>query len=144
MKKSTYTLNILLAVILGAALLAAILVRTFLPRVILPHMDASNMVLLSLAALLLECYLAPGADRCYICIPVFSAVSFGLFPFAACFVGALEALKLGILGGIVFTAVVWFFDSMTDRISTGPAAKAAPLVSAIGLYLAAQCLMGIF
>ena len=143
MNKKTYTLNTLLAVVLGGALLAAVLVRTFAPRIILPELDIPNMVLISLIALLADHYLAPGADRCYICIPVFSAVTFGLLPFAACFVGALEALKLAVLGGIVFTAVTWLFSSMTDRLSTGPAAKAAPVVSALGLYLAAQCLMGI-
>lgn len=143
MEKKTYTLNTLLAVVLGLTLLVAVLVRTFAPRMILPHLDVPNMVLLSLAALLADHYLAPGAKRCYICIPVFSAVTFGLLPFAACFVGAGEALKLGLLGGLVFTVTTWLFSSMTDRISTGPAAKAAPLVSAIGLYLAAQCFMSI-
>lgn len=143
MEKKTYTLNTLLAVVLGLTLLVAVLVRTFAPRMILPHLDVPNMVILSLAALLADHYLAPGAKRCYICIPVFSAITFGLLPFAACFVGAGEALKLAVLGGLVFTATTWLFTSMTDRISTGPAAKAAPLVSAIGLYLAAQCFMSI-
>lgn len=144
MKKTTYTLNTLLAVILGSILLAAVLVRTFFPRIILPRLDVTNMVLLSLIVLLADHYLAPNADRCYICIPVFSAITFGLLPFAACFTGAGEALKLAVLGGIVFTATTWLFSSMTDRISTGPAAKAAPFVSALGLYLAAQCMMGMF
>ncbi len=144
MKKNTYTLNTLLTAVLGAALLVCILVRTFAPRMILPLLDVPNMVLLSLAALLLDHYLAPGADRCYICVPVFSALSFGLLPFAACFVGGMEELKLGILGGVVFTVTTWLFTSMADRISTGPAAKAAPFASAMGLYLAAQCFMGMF
>ncbi len=144
MNKKTYTLNTLLAAVLGAVLLVCVLVRTFAPRVILPHLDVPNMVLISLTALLLDHYLAPGADRCYICIPVFSAITFGLLPFAACFVGAMDALKLGILGCVVFTAITWLFSSMTDRLSTGPAAKAAPLISALGLYLAIQALMGMF
>lgn len=144
MKNKMYTLNTLLAAVLGVALLAAVIVRTFAPMIIMPKMDVPNLVLISLVVLLLDHYLAPGAKRCYICIPVFSAVTFGLLPFAACFVGAMEAVKLGVLGGIVFTATTWVFSSMTDRISTGPAAKAAPVVSAIGLYLAAQCFMGMF
>lgn len=144
MKKNTYTLNTLLAVILGAVLFAAVLIRTFAPRIIMPHLDVPNLVLISLAALIADHYLAPDAKRCYICIPVFSTITFGLLPFAACFVGAMDALKLGILGGLVFTAITWLFSSMIDRISTGPAAKAAPMVSALGLYLAAQCLMGMF
>lgn len=144
MKNKMYTLNTLLAAVLGAVLLIAVLVRTFAPMIIMPKLDIVNMVLLSLVTLLLDHYLAPGAKRCYICIPVFSAVTFGLLPFAACFVGALEAVKLGVMGGIVFTAATWVFSSMTDRISTGPAARAAPVVSAIGLYLALQCFMGMF
>ena len=143
MKNKTYTLNTLLAVILGAVLLIAVFVRTFAPAIILPELDLPNIVLISLLALLLDHYLAPGAKRCYICIPVFSAIAFGLLPFAACFVGALDALKLALIGCAVFTAATWLFTSMEDRLSTGPAAKAAPIVSALGLYLAAQCLMGI-
>ena len=142
MKKNTYTLNTLLAIVLGAALLWAVVVRTFMPRVILPELDISNMVLISLAALVLDHYLAPDAKRCYICIPVFSAITFGLLPFAACFVGAAEALKLAVAGGVIFTAMTWLFSSVQDRLSTGPAAKAAPVVSAFGLYLAVQGLMG--
>ena len=142
MNKKTYTLNTLLAAVLGAALLACVIVRTFWPRMILPVADIPNMVLVSLIALLLDHYLAPGAERCYICIPVFSAITFGLLPFAACFVGAGEALKLAALGAVVFTAVTWIFSSMMDRLSSGPAAKLAPFMSALGLYLAAQCFMG--
>ena len=142
MNKKTYTLNTLLAVALGAALLVCVLVRTFAPRMILPALDIPNLVLISLAALVADHYLAPGAKRCYICIPVFAAITFGLLPFAACFVGAGEALKLAVLGAVVFTAVTWFFTSMMDRLSSGPAAKLAPVLSALGLYLAAQCFMG--
>lgn len=144
MKNKTYTLNTLLAVILGLMLLIAVLVSTFAPRIILPQLDIPNLVLISLTVLLADHYLAPGAKRCYICIPVFSALTFGLLPFAACFVGAGEAVKLAVLGGAVFTAVTWLFSSMADRISSGPAAKLAAPVSAVSLYLACQCFMGMF
>lgn len=144
MDKKTYMLNTLLAAVLGAILLVAIFVRTFAPRMILPELDVPNMVLISLIALLLDHYLAPDAKRCYISIPVFAAITFGLLPFAACFVGAGEAVALAAKGAIVFTAVTWLFSSAQDRLSTGPAAKAAPVISALGLYLAAQCLMGMF
>ena len=142
MKKNTYTLNTILAAVLGAALLVCIFVRTFAPRMILPELDISNLVLISLVALVLDHYLAPNADRCYVCVSVFSAITFGLLPFAAAFVGAMEALKLAVAGGVVFTVLTWLFSSVQDRLSTGPAAKAAPVVSAFGLYLAVQGLMG--
>ena len=142
MKKNTYTLNTILAAVLGAALLVCIFVRTFAPRIIMPELDISNLVLISLVALVLDHYLAPNVDRCYICVSVFSAITFGLLPFAAAFVGAMEALKLAVAGGVVFTVMTWLFSSVQDRLSTGPAAKAAPVVSAFGLYLAVQGLMG--
>ena len=67
MKEKTYTLNTMLIAVLGVSLLAAILVRTFAPIVIIPALNIPNMVALSLAALLLDHYIAPGAKRCYIC-----------------------------------------------------------------------------
>ena len=112
-------------------LLVAVLVRTFAPIIIIPALDIPNMVLLSLAALLLDHYVAKNARRCYLCIPVLGALTFGLLPFAACFVG-----------GVVFTVVTLLFTSIQDRLSSGPAAKAAPVLSAVGLYLACQCFMG--
>ena len=143
MKNNTYLLNTLLAVVLSLALLVAVLVHAFAPIIIIPQLDIPNMVLVSLAALLLDHYMAPGAKRCWICIPVLSVVTFGLLPWAACFVGAMEAVKLAVAGGIVFTVTAWLFTSIQDRLSSGPACGAAPVVSAFGLYLAAQCFMGI-
>ena len=142
MKNKTYILNTLLAAVLGAALLACVLVRTFLPRIILPELDIPNMVLISLVALVIDHYAAPGAKRCYICIPLFAAVNFGLLPFAACFVGVLDALKLALAGGVIFTITTWLYSTIQDRLSSGPVAKAAPIVSALGLYLAVQCFAG--
>lgn len=144
MKNKTYILNTLLAAGLGLALLICQLVRAFAPMVIIPSLDVPNLVLLSLVVLVLDNYLAPKADRCYICIPVFAALTFGLLPWAASFVTAGEALKLAPLGGVVFTAATWLYSSIQDRISSGPAAKAAPVLSALGLYLAFQVLMGMF
>ena len=144
MKNKTYTLNTLLAAVLSIALLVCVLVRTLAPRMILPQLDIPNMVLISLVALVLDHYMAPGAKRCYICIPVFAAITFGLLPFAAGFVTLIEALKVGLAGCVVFTAVTWLFTSVQDRISSGPAAKAAPVISALGIYLASQALINVF
>lgn len=142
MKKNTYILNTLLAVVLGLSLLVCVFVRTFAPNIILPQLNVPNMVLISLAALIADYYMAPGAKRCWVCIPVLSALTFGLLPWAACFVGALDALKLALVGGAVFCVTTALFTSIQDRLSSGPAAKAAPFMSALGLYLAAQVLNG--
>ena len=144
MKNKMYTLNTMLAVVLGLILLSFVMVRTYLPNFIIPELDVPNMVAISLLALVADYYLAPGAKRCYFCVAGLGAVTFGLLPFAACFVGGMAALKLGVTGGIVFAATTWLFTSAADRLSTGPVAKAAPIVSAFGIYLAAQALMGMF
>ena len=142
MKNKTYILNTILAAVLGIALLVAVLVRTFAPAVIIPALNVPNIVLLSLLALLLDHYVAPGAKRSYICIPLLSAATFGLLPFAAGISSGLDALKLAVIGGVLFTLVTFLFSSMQERLSSGPVAKAAPLLSALGLYLAFQCLTG--
>ena len=144
MKKNTYTLNTVLAVLLGAALLVCVLIRTFAPRIIMPHLDVVNMTLISLAALVIDHYLAPDAKRCYICIPVFSALVFGLLPFVSAYATLGEAVKLAIAGGIVFTATTWVFTAIQERLSSGPAAKASAFFSAVSLYMAVQCFVGIF
>ena len=144
MKDKKYMLNSLLAMVLGLFLLGTVIARTFFPAVILPKADVPNLVLLSLVALVLDHYLAPGAERCYICIPVFSAICFGLFSFVSAYATLGEALKLAIAGGIVFTVTTWVFSAIQERLSSGPAAKASAFFSAVSLYMAAQCFVGIF
>ncbi len=143
MKKTHDLLGIFLAGVTGAAVLTALLVRTFLPRVNLPRLDSQAMVALSLAALLLDHCIVRGSRRDFRLIPVYAALIFGLFPFAASFTAPLEALLCAVLGAAVFTAATFLFDTTVDRLSSGPAAKLAPFVSALGLFLACQCLMGI-
>lgn len=142
MKKNRYLLNTILAAVVFAAVLALMLVRSFGPAAWLPELDIPNMVLLSLLALLIEHYLAPGNPRCYICIPVLGALTFGLLPVAAGIVVVSEAWKFALVGGAVFTVTTWLFSSISDRLSTGPKAHAAAVISALCLYLAAQVFAG--
>jgi hypothetical protein len=142
MKK--YMLNTFLAVVFTLALLAMVFARAICPVLIFPGFGIPNLVLISLIALLLDHYVVKDAPRCYICIPVFAFLTFGLLPYCAGFTAASEILTLGIRGSITFTATTWLFSSMADRISTGPSAKLAPVMSAMGLYLASQCFMGMF
>ena len=143
MKNRTYILNTALAAVVGIAVAAGILVRTFAPAVIIPELNIPNMALLSLIALLADHYLAPGAKRCWVCTVVFSAVTFGLLPWCAGFATTMEALKLAAVGGVLFTLMTLLFTTIQDRLSSDPAAKASPLLSAFGLYLAFQIFAGI-
>lgn len=143
MKHQKYFSNAALAIVLGIALGACLIARTLVPLGVLPKLDIPGMALLSLAALLLEHYLAPGPRRFDFAVPALAVLTFGLLPYTAGLATAGEALKLAIVGGIVFTVTSWLYASVLDRLSTGPVAKAAPVFSALGLFLAAQCFSGI-
>ena len=142
MKQNKFFLSVSLILVSMIALLACVLVRTFLPAWILPDLNIPNLVLVSLAALVLDHYVTGGAKRCYICIPVFAALTFGLLPFLCGLILPRDILRLALCGAAVFTLTTWLYTSLLNRIATGPVRKAAPIVSAFGLYLAIQALMG--
>lgn len=143
MKENTFVLNILLAVVAGLALLACVVAKTFFPAICLPKLDLPMLTALSLLALLVEHYLAPGAKRAWVPSILLAAVAFGLLPWAAGLAGAGQAGLLALAGGAVFGIVTWLFDQAAQRIGSGPAAKAAPVLTALGLLLASQCFAGI-
>ncbi len=144
MKKQCNLLGFVLSVVTGVALLSLLAVNAFFPHLILPKPNFNALLVLSLVALVLDCYLGKGRKHDFRLVPLYGAFIFGVFPLA-CFVATpMEALKLALMGAVLLTVVTFLFDSMIDRLSGGPASKAAPLISAFGLYLGAQCLLGIF
>ena len=143
MKNKTYTLNTVLTAVLTAVLAAMVVLRTFAPQIILPIFDIPTLTAISLAALVLDHYLAKGAKRCWICIPLFAALSFGILPWAAGMVAVKYLLGLALTGAVVFTLCTFVFTSIQDRLSSGPAARLAPIMSAFGIWLAVQAFAGI-
>ncbi len=143
MKNKTYTLNTVLTAVLTAVLAVMVVLRTVSPQLILMQFDIVSITGISLAALVLDHYLAPNAKRCYICIPLFAALSFGILPFAAGMVAVKYLLGLALTGAVVFTVCTFVFTSIQDRLSSGPAAKLAPIMSAFGIWLAVQAFAGI-
>ena len=143
MKNKTYTLNTVLTAVLTAVLAAMVVLRTVSPQLILMQFDIVSITGISLAALVLDHYLAPNAKRCYICIPLFAALSFGILPWAAGLVAVKYLLGLALTGAVVFTVCTFVFTSIQDRLSSGPAAKLAPIMSAFGIWLAVQAFAGI-
>lgn len=144
MKHKNDLLSILFTLGMTATLLGCLIARLVYPLIILPRWDVPNLVGLSAIVLALEHVLAPGAKRNYVAIFLFSALSSALLPWAIGFIAPASMLRYALSGGIVFTVTTWLFDSLVNRLSTGPAAKAAPVLGAMGLYLAAQCFQGIF
>ncbi len=143
MKKTPYFLPVMLVAVLFVALLALMLVQLFQPVAILPSLNIPNMVLLSLAALLLEHFLSKGNDRCYICVALFGVAAFALLPLMAGFACVHDFWKYGLVGGAVFALTTYLFTSAAQRLKTGPKAPAALILTCLGIYLASQCFAGI-
>ncbi len=143
MKEKNYFLSMILAVVMAVALIAVVLVDTFAPAVVLPAMNIPNMAGICLIALLLEHYVAPNSRRCYFCVAGFALLTFGLLPYAAGLMPFAQVWKVAVVGCVLFSLLTWIFDSIMDRLSTGPKAKLAPIISAFGLYLAFQIFAGI-
>ena len=142
MNKKCYFSNTALAVTLGVALAACRVIRTCIPFGVLPELDIPNVVLLSGVALLADHYFGSHGKKADLWMLVLAALTFGVLPVAAGFAQLNEAWKLAMVGGLVFWITAWLYGTIQDRLSTGPAAKAAPALSALGLYLAAQCFSG--
>ena len=143
MKNNKYLLSTILAVVVFVACAVALLVRVWVPAAVIPVLNIPNMVLLCVIALLIEHFLTKGNPRCYICIPVFGALVFGILPLMAGFACQHTFWKLGLVGAVVFAVTTFLFTSAQDRLLTGPKAKAAALITGIGIWLAAQCFAGI-
>ena len=143
MKNNKYLLNTILAGVLFALCAAGLLIRVWNPAAVLPVLNIPSMVAISVTALLIEHFLTKGNPRCYICIPVFSAVAFGVLPLMAGFACQHDFWKFGLVGGVVFTVTTFLFTSAQERLLTGPKAQAAMVITAIGIWLASQCFAGI-
>lgn len=142
MNEKRYFSNTALAVVLAVALAVCRILQTCIPFGVLPELDIPNMVLLSGVALLLDHYFGGGQRKNDLWLLILAAVTFGILPVAAGFARLAEGLKLALVGGVLFWVTAWIFGSIEDRLTTGPAAKAAPVLSILGLYLAAQCFSG--
>lgn len=142
MKNRDMLLSAMLTAVLGIALLIAALLDIFAPAMILPRLDIVNMTLLSLIALVLDALIVPGAKRCYICIPVFAALSFGLLPFAAGLIAAGDTWKYALMGAAVFTSVTWLYTSAVERMTSGEKSWRTVIITAVVFYLAAQGFAG--
>ena len=73
----------------------------------------------------------------------FGVAAFGVLPLMAGFACIHDFWKIGLVGGITFTITTFLFSSATQRLRTGPKAPAAVILTALGIYLAAQCFAGI-
>lgn len=128
--------------VLTLTLAVIALVHTFLPQFLIPKATIPNLTLMAVLALLVDHYAAKGAKRNYVLIAVFSFASFFLLTYLAGYARVCESLKIGACGMVIYTLSAFLFTTCADRLSTGPKAGLAPALTAVFLFLAAQCFEG--
>ncbi len=143
MRKNAYLRNILLTIVVGVVMLAMVLCRTFQPAVVLPELNIPNMLGLVSIALVLNYYLGVRCDYCWICSGLMAVVTFGLLPWSVGEVSTAEVWKVALIGGLVYVIANFLFDSIADRLRSGPAGKFAAVMTGLVLFLAGQCFAGI-
>ena len=143
MKKNTYLVNLLLALLTTALCLWGMLVKTFAPSVLLPHISIPLMVLVTVIALAIEYYLGTPMKREWIGSTLLSGFTLSLLPWCAGLTRETPVWLLFICGTAVFGVTAVLYTSMGKRMKSGIAAKAAPAVNALLLFLAAQFFQGI-
>ena len=143
MRKNVYFGNILLAAMTAVAMLAAVLCRVFAPAAVLPVLNIPNLLALCVIALVLEHYLArPDKAPCLVCAALLAAAVFALLPLAAGLVAPDNIWLTALLGGVLYAAPKWPVDSVAQRLTSGPAGKAAAAVTGLGMILAGQAFAG--
>lgn len=143
MRKNVYLRNILLAAVVGIAMLAMMVYKVFLPGAVLPELNIPNFLVLISLALVLNHYLGSGEPYCWICSGLLAAETLGLLPWAAGMADISQVWKLALVGGSLYVVVNFLFDSISERLRSGPAGKAAALITGMLIVLAGQSFAGI-
>lgn len=143
--KNTCKLPIFLAAVTGLVLLWYLVMDAFAPAAILPPLDVMLVSGISLVALVLECYSGPRTEsRNWALVAVLNAATFALLPLAAGLLTGQALVRFALVGCLVSTVLTFLFTAICDRLASGPAGKAAPLLCAGVLFLAVQGCSGLW
>ena len=146
MKAVTFKLNTVLAAVAGALCLLAVLLRTFAPITVqLPNIDIPCLAAVSLIAIVVDCYLdwKKLTPHCWALTAVMAFLTFWLLPWAAGLVAdAGAALRVGVIGGALFTVLAFLFATIRERLFSGKSNILAPLWGAVLVCRPCQGLAG--
>ena len=149
MKAVTFKLNTVLAGVVGAACLLAVLLRAFAPITAwLPNIDIPCLAAVSILAMVIACYIdyftgVKKPARCWALTAAMALLTFWLMPWAAGLADAGEALRIGVIGAILFTVLAFLFGTIRERLLSGKSNVLTPACVGFVMYLACQCFMGI-
>ena len=131
MKNNKFFLPVILISVLFITMLCCMLIQIFQPAVIIPPLNIPNIVLISIAALLIEHFISQNSPRCYICALLFGAGAFAALPLLAGFACVHDFWKIGLVGGVTFALTTYLFTSAAKRLKTGPQAPAALILTCL-------------
>lgn len=144
MEKKNTAVNILLTGLLFLWLLAAALLDAFRPDLILSGLNIPMMLAMILAAFCAEYFMFSTPDHHRVPQALLAAAAFGVLPWAAGVIPAGSLWQYGLIGGVLFLITAYLFDSIAERLRSGAMGYAALLSAAFVLFLAGQCLSGIW
>ena len=129
MKTVSFKLNTVLAGVVGIACLAVVLLRTFVPTAYIPLVDVPNLAAVCAVALVVDCWLdykKPAAAQNWLAVALLGALTFALLPWAAGLCAWGEALRLGVVGGLLFTLTAFMFGGIRQKLFSGPHPQHVP------------------
>lgn len=132
----------ILAVVTALDCLIHVLYNAFAPAAHLPALSLLWICGVSLVALVLDHYLAPGAKRCWPLVPVFGLVIFAVMPYCAGLLGGMALVRFAVTGAVAFTVLTGLYTIAADRLAAGKSNPLAPAVTGFLLFLAVQGCMG--
>jgi len=140
MKKKPFFVNILLVILTGLACLAESLLHMLSPATLLPRFDLPMLAALTLLALVLEAYLGSPEKRDWVTTILLGGVTLTALPLCAGLTLPQPIWAAFLASCAVFCVLSLLFHGCRERM-TG---RLAPLASGIVLFLACQCLQGIY
>ena len=121
-----------------------LLVRTFAPAVILPKWDISVLMLLTLVPLVIARYLKPDAKFPWVVTILLGGAAFTVLPLCAGLLYGMPVWRMFLIGTAVFGGTAYLYSCTAKCAAKGKLRWISPVVNALLLFLAGQCLQGMF
>ena len=143
MRKNQYLINVLHMMIVGFFCLMAIFIKTFFPYVLIPKISIPLLVLFSLIPMVLAYYMKAEGERNLLITAVLAGLTYAMFPFCSGLDTEISFVSLFLIGTIVFWLTDLCYESLEERMRTGPHYVSTPVANAFAIYLASQCFHGL-
>lgn len=142
MKKQPYFGSIVLSILLGLFCIVNLLSGIFAPLASMPKLEIPMILLLSALAKVIQGCVQDSLKTGMADVLIGTA-AFALLPWCAGLTGGVQAVKLCIIGGIVYGLAGFFLYGAAQRSSVTHVHKLALIINAVVLFLAFQSFSGV-